>query len=293
MALTIDSGFASQLSGGISEAFGNLARSLSRLSSGERITTPADDPAGLALASTLRTQSRVLQQARRNADDAVNMLQTADGAMATIDEKLIGMKELAEQSSTGTYTTAQRTIMNSEFAAMGAEIDRLANATEFNGKKLLNGSLSATGSRTSDGGWREPTGSMTVQVDDGANPEEDNIPVTIPDVRTTALFGGSTPSIATQTSAETALGAVDSAIVRKDSARAWVGAQQTRLEDVVDNLDARTGVLDEAVSDIMDVDFATELTDYTANLVRAQASVAMVVQANTLPKLVTTLLDGL
>ena len=119
--------------------YGMLAKSIARLSSGMRINSAADDAAGLAVREFMRSEIAVLNQGVRNANDAVSMLQTMDGAAQVIDEKLIRMKELAEQAATGTYSPAQRAIMNGEFAAMRAEIDRIAQATDFNGVKMLNG----------------------------------------------------------------------------------------------------------------------------------------------------------
>jgi flagellin len=120
-----------------------LGSSVSKLSSGLRVVSAADDAAGMAIRELMRSDIAVLNQGIRNASDAISMIQTAEGAMSVIDEKLIRMKELAEQAATGTYTTAQREIMNSEYQAMAAEIDRIANATDFNGVKLLDGSLAA------------------------------------------------------------------------------------------------------------------------------------------------------
>jgi flagellin len=107
------------------------------------VVSSADDAAGMAIRELMRSDIAVLNQGIRNASDAISMIQTAEGAMSVIDEKLIRMKELAEQAATGTYTTAQREIMNSEYQAMAAEIDRIATATDFNGVKLLDGSLEA------------------------------------------------------------------------------------------------------------------------------------------------------
>ncbi len=125
----------------LTQIYGRLSKSVQRLSSGLRVNSAADDAAGLAIREQMRADIAVLNQGVRNAADAVSMIQTAEGAMSVIDEKLIRMKELAEQAATGTYTTAQREIMNSEYQAMAAEIDRIANATDFNGVKLLDGSL--------------------------------------------------------------------------------------------------------------------------------------------------------
>ena len=122
--------------------YDRLATSTQRLSSGLRINSAADDAAGLAIREQMRADIAVLNQGLRNAADGVSMIQTAEGALSVIDEKLTRMKELAEQAATGTYTTAQRDIMNSEYQAMAAEIDRIANATDFNGIKLLDGSIS-------------------------------------------------------------------------------------------------------------------------------------------------------
>ena len=128
----------------LSLSYGRLSTSVQRLSSGLRVNSAADDAAGLAVREMMRTDIRVLNQGVRNANDAISMIQTADGALSVIDEKLTRMKELAEQASTGTYTSAQRLIMNSEFQAMASEITRIATATDFNGVKLLDGSLSGS-----------------------------------------------------------------------------------------------------------------------------------------------------
>jgi flagellin len=120
-------------------SYGALSKSVNRLSSGLRIKGAADDAAGLAVRELMRSDVAVLNQGIRNANDAISMLQTMDGAASVIDEKLIRMKELAEQAATGTYSDTQRQIMDNEFAAMRDEITRIANATDFNGIKMLDG----------------------------------------------------------------------------------------------------------------------------------------------------------
>ena len=122
--------------------YARLATSTERLSSGMRINHAADDAAGLAVSELMRVDIAALHQGVRNANDAISMIQTADGALGIIEEKLIRMKELAEQASTGTYDSTQRLMIDSEFQAMGSEITRIAHATDFNGIKLLDGSLS-------------------------------------------------------------------------------------------------------------------------------------------------------
>lgn len=127
----------------LGQVYDRLSTSTQRLSSGLRINSAADDAAGLAIRELMRSDIAVLNQGLRNAADGISMIQTAEGALSVIDEKLIRMKELAEQASTGTYTTVQRDIMNSEYQAMANEIDRIANATDFNGIKLLDGSITS------------------------------------------------------------------------------------------------------------------------------------------------------
>ncbi|MEE9516048.1 MAG: hypothetical protein V3V52_03035, partial [Candidatus Adiutricales bacterium] len=125
----------------LSSVYKALARSTAALSSGLRVMSAADDAAGLAVRELMRADIAVINQGIRNAGDAISMIQTAEGALSVVDEKLIRMKELAEQAATGTYTTVQRELMNSEYQAMAAEIDRIANATDFNGVNLLNGDM--------------------------------------------------------------------------------------------------------------------------------------------------------
>ena len=142
MALIINNNLmAANASRNLGSVYGKLSTSTQRLSSGLRVNSAADDAAGLAIREMMRADIATTRQGIRNAADAISLIQTADGALGVIDEKLTRMKELAEQASTGTYTTVQREIINSEYQAMAAEIDRIANATNFNGIKLLDGSI--------------------------------------------------------------------------------------------------------------------------------------------------------
>ncbi|MDR2339985.1 MAG: flagellin [Deltaproteobacteria bacterium] len=142
MALVVNHNMLAQNAArNLSTIYDRLGTSVQRLSSGLRINSAADDAAGLAIREMMRADIATMNQGIRNIADAISMIQTADGALSIIDEKLIRMKELAEQAATGTYTTAQREIINSEYQAMAAEIDRIANATNFNGIKLLDGSV--------------------------------------------------------------------------------------------------------------------------------------------------------
>lgn len=163
----------------LGQIFGRLSTSTQRLSSGLRINSAADDAAGLAIRELMRSDIAVMQQGIRNANDGISMIQTAEGAMAVIDEKLTRMKELAEQAATGTYTTIQREIINSEYQAMAREIDRIANATEFNRTKLLDGSIST---------FHEGQG-IKIHFGTGNSAAEDYYFVEIGDVRATEESG--------------------------------------------------------------------------------------------------------
>jgi flagellin len=238
----------------------------------------------------MRTDIRVLNQGVRNANDAVSMIQTADGALSVIDEKLTRMKELAEQAATGTYTTAQRLIMDSEYQAMASEITRIANATDFNGVKLLDGSLSGT---ALDG-----TQQMKIHFGTGNASAEDYYYVKINEATASALGVGNSAAvgagytISTQSAAQVALEAIDSAIRTKDNIRANLGSLANRLANTVSNLSIQAENLQAAESRISDVDVATEMTEFTRNQVLTQAAVAMLAQANTLPQLALQLLGG-
>lgn len=153
----------------VGEHYDRLATSMRRLSSGLRVNTAADDAAGLAIRELMRTNIAGLQQGVRNANDAISMIQTADGALSVIDEKLIRMTELAEQAATGTYDSTQRLIIDSEFQAMAQEIDRIANATDFNGIKLLDGSMNGE----HDGSGLTSTGKLKVHFGTGNDSAED------------------------------------------------------------------------------------------------------------------------
>ncbi|MDR2935412.1 MAG: flagellin [Candidatus Adiutrix sp.] len=180
MSLTINHNMmASDTQRRLNLSHARLAVNTQRLASGLRLNGPVDGPAAFAVREMMRSDMSTLQQSLRNAADGVSLLQTAEGAMAVIDEKLIRMRELAEQAATGTYTTVQREIINSEYQAMAAEIDRIANATNFNGVKLLDGSIS------------DSHHGLGLKIHFGLtdNPAEDYHFVQIGDVRATTATG--------------------------------------------------------------------------------------------------------
>ena len=161
----------------------SLADSVRRLSTGLRVERAADDAAGLAIRELMRADVASLHQGARNVDDAISLIQTADGALSVIDERLIRMKELAEQAATGTYDSTQRLMIDSEFQQMASEIERIARATDFNGIHLLDGSLSGP----HDGSQMEATGALKIHFGTGNDSAEDYYYIQIGDATLAGL----------------------------------------------------------------------------------------------------------
>ena len=271
-----------------------LSDSTRKLSSGLRVETAADDAAGLAIRELMRAEISTLNQGVRNANDGISLIQTADGALQVVDEKLIRMKELAEQAATGTYDSTQRLIIDSEYQQMASEITRIANATDFNGIKLLDGSLSGT----HDGEGMKSTGSLKIHFGTGNDSAEDYYYINIGNSTASALGlgnannGGAGHDISTQANARRALDAINAAIVSKDNIRAHLGAMQNRLENTITNLEIQAENLQAAESQISDVDVASEMTNFVRNQILVQSGVAMLSQANSLPQMAMQLIGG-
>ena len=287
---------ATTVANNLTSHYGNLKTTTERLSTGLRVNSAADDAAGLAIRELMRTDIAALQQGVRNANDAISLLQTADGALGIIDEKLTRMKELAEQAATGTYDSTQRLMIESEYQAMASEITRIANATDFNGIHLLNGNLSSS---THDGSGMTSTGKMKVHFGSANDSAEDYYYIQIGTSTASALGVGNQASstsdgmtISTQQAAQKALVAITNAVVSKDKIRAHLGALQNRLENTVSNLTTQAENLQAAESRISDVDVATEMTQFVRNQILTQSSVAMLSQANSMPKMAMQLIQG-
>ncbi|MFO7595860.1 MAG: flagellin, partial [Desulfocurvibacter africanus] len=234
----------------------------------------------------------------RNANDAISLIQTADGGLQVIDEKLIRMKELATQASTGTYNSDQRLIIDSEYQAMASEITRIASATDFNGVYLLNGNLSGANS-DHHGDALASTGPLKVHFGTGNDSAEDYYYIAIGNSTASALQVGlgagataAGASISTQENAQKALEAINSAIISKDKIRANLGALQNRLENTVSNLQIQAENLQAAESRISDVDVASEMTEFVRQQILSQSAVAMLSQANSLPRMAMQLIGG-
>ena len=287
---------ASSVGNNLAGHYSNLQTSTQRLSSGLRVNNAADDAAGLAIRELMRADIASLQQGVRNANDAISLIQTADGALGVIDEKLVRMKELAEQAATGTYDSTQRLMIESEYQAMASEITRIANATDFNGIHLLDGTLS---SDTHDGTGMTATGKMKIHFGSGNDSAEDYYYITIGNCTASALGVGNNAdpeaagyTVSTQAAAQKALEGINEAIVSKDKIRAHLGAMQNRLENTITNLNVQAENLQAAESRISDVDVATEMTQFVRNQILTQSAVAMLGQANSLPQMAMQLIGG-
>ena len=255
-----------------------LMTAMQRLSSGLRVNSAKDDAAGLAIAERMNAQVRGMQVAIRNANDAISLSQTAEGAIGKIGDALQRMRELAVQSANGTNNAGDRTNLQTEFSELQSEVGRLVDGTQFNGTLLFDGSITT----------------FTFQVGPGTT-ANDTIDIAGTDLTTNVrdAVGPSTLDIsgATSAGAIAAIDALDAAIDQVTTSRALYGAAQNRFETVVMNLQVSAENLTAARSRIMDADFAIE----TANLSRAQilqqAGNAMVAQANALPQNVLQLLQ--
>ncbi len=293
----------------LSQHYGRLGVSTRRLSSGLRVGTAADDAAGLAIRELMRSEISSMHQGIRNASDAISLIQTADGALQVIDEKLIRMKELAMQASTGTYNSDQRLIIDSEYQAMASEINRIANATDFNGIYLLNGNLSGDlGASTNphNGSGLNSTGPLKIHFGTGNDSSEDYYYIAIQGATCSAFGLGhdaadksgngeeahAGQAISTQALAQVAMEALNAAIVSKDKIRANLGSMQNRLENTITNLEIQAENLQSAESRISDVDVAAEMTEFVRNQILTQSAVAMLAQANSLPRMAMQLIGG-
>jgi flagellin len=252
----------------LGQSYDALATSVERLSSGLRINSASDDAAGMAVRELMRADIAVLQQGARNAQDGVSLLQTMEGALQVIDNLLVRMQQLAEQAATGSYSSAQRGIMDDEFDKMAEEIERIATAADFNGIRMLDNSAA-------------------VSIHFGG--ATDKIEVTGSKM-TTAGLGISSLNITKAASARAALATLDSAINIKDTARAKFGYNINRLEATGEVLGIQAENLMAAESRISDVDVAAEMATLTRNQVLAQAGTAMLAQANSIPQMALTLL---
>ena len=258
-----------------------LGTSLERLSSGLRINRGADDAAGLAISEALRADIRSLNQANRNANDGISLINTAEGALSEQASILVRMRELASQAATGTVGSTERTTINREFTALRDEIDRIAAVTEFNGQKLVNGSLQSTA-----------LSSVVIQIGIQSTVNDRinlNVAVDLTSITSTGL-AIQMLDVLTVGASLSALSSLDSAIATVTDGRGRLGAVQNRLVHTVANLAVTAENLQSAESQIRDADYAVEISEFTRNQILVQASTAILAQANLVPQTVLQLL---
>ena len=275
MALIVNNNIESitaQRNLGINSA--KLQGSIARLSSGLRITKASDDAAGLGISETLRAQIRSINQAVRNSNDGISLLQVADGGAANIGNLLSRLRELASQSASGILGSNERSFLDQEFVALRSEIDRISNVTEFNGTKLLSG-----------------TGNDSLSIQIGfRSSANDTLSLSLNDLNTGALNLTST-NVSTSEAALTALSNIDSAISSVASARANIGSLQNRIDAAVANLEVASENITAAESRIRDADIAFETSQFVRNQILVSAGVSILAQANTLPQQALSLLQ--
>jgi flagellin len=284
MAISIGSNMTSlQAQRRLDQTGGKLSQSFNKLSSGYRINRGADDAAGLAIAESLKSQSRIASQAIRNTNDGISTIAIADGALGEVANILSRLAELASQSANGTLSTSQRSVVSNEFIALSSEIERIAQVTEFNGIKLLSG-----------------TNSITIQVGTGSGVASQigykNQLATLAGIGLGNAAGSLVFSINgasnddAATAARLALDAVYAAIYSVGASRGILGGIESRLSTAIANLGVARENLIAAESRIRDVDVAEEAANLTRLNILQQAGTSVLAQANQLPSLALQLL---
>lgn len=255
---------------------GNSAKAMEKLSSGLRINRAGDDAAGLSISEKMRAQIRGLDQASRNAQDGISLIQTAEGALNETHSILQRMRELSVQAANDTNVTVDRAAIQAELTSLTSEIDRIASTTQFNEKKLLDGSLGTTGAK--------------LQI--GANNETDlTLEIKIGGMSSGALsITATNVSVADNAASKTSIDNINSAIKSVSTERSKLGAFQNRLEHTISNLDNASENLQAAESRVRDVDMAKEMMNFSKNNILQQAAQAMLAQANQAPQGVLQLL---
>lgn len=275
MALTVNTNMASmRAANSLNNTQGNLSHTLSRISSGLRVTKAADDAAGMAVATNLSTQARSGRQAIRNANDGISVIQTAEAASKEVLNILDRMRELAVQSSSETLATDERDYVNDEFDDLSNEVQRIAKATEFNDIALSDGSSTAI--------------TVQVGVDNGT---ANQVSITLGDLTVSTLgIGTGSVDLTTASGAQTAINTIDTAIESVNDVRADYGATQNRLDSSISNMTSYVESLSGAASQIMDADYAHETSEMTRLQVMQQAGVAALAQAKGMNSSVLSLL---
>ena len=254
-----------------------LSKNLEKLSSGYKINRAGDDAAGLAISETMRSQINGLNQAVNNANDAIGLIQTAEGAMTETHSMLQRMKTLTTQAANGTYTKTARDNIKAEIDALNKEITRIATTTEFNGEKPLNPDTKTKGKN------------LTFFI--GASADASNAMTVLQMTMTATALTIAQIAVDNTTNAFKAMKSIDAAIEKVSTYRATLGAAQNRLEHTVNNLKVTSENITSAESRIRDTDMADEITAYTKNNILLQAAQSMLSQSNAMPQGVLSMLQ--
>jgi flagellin len=249
---------------------------MQQLSTGKRINRASDDAAGLAIRETMTAQINGLNNAIKNANDGISLLQTADGALSETSSLLQRMRELAVLAVNDTYSSTQKTAMSTEYVALGVQIDQIATNTQFNGTAVISGA----------GGTYGGVGSFVFQV--GANTTQ-TMAVAIVS-QTLAQYGLTGATLATAASATSNIALIDTAIGTLNTQRSTIGAAVNRLSHALDNLSNVAANATDSRSKIEDTDYATATSDLARQQIIAQAATAILAQANQQPQYVLSLL---
>jgi len=252
-----------------------LDSSLEKLSSGFRINKAADDAAGLAVSENMKAQIRSLGQAKRNANDGISMIQTAEGGLNEVSNILIRLRELSVQAASDTISDVERGFINTEYQQLKNEVERISSVTNYNGTKLLSGEGK----------------SLDIQIGTNNNSFEDRIVynVAAQNASLTAL-GVKDIDVSSKAGAQTSIGKIDDAIVSVNGNRANLGALQNRLSSTVNNLAISEENISASNSRIRDVDVASETSNLTKASILNQAGVSVLAQANASPNAALKLL---
>lgn len=255
--------------------YGRLNDNLRKLSSGTRITRAGDDAAGLAISENLRAQIRGVKQATRNGNDAISLIQTAEGGLNEISNIIIRLRELSMQSASDTIGDKEREFVDIEFQGLKEELDRISKSSEFNGRKLLDGT----------GGLLEfQVGIRNDPVLDRLRYDGTNMDSSL------AALGIAEESVLTRSGAQLSLNGLDNALVKVNGIRAELGATQNRLQSTVRNLGVSEENMSAAHSRVRDVDMASETASMAKNNILTQAGASVLTQANALPNVALKLL---
>lgn len=253
----------------------NLKTSLRKLSSGARITRAGDDAAGLAISENLKAQIRGVRQAGRNANDAISLIQTAEGGLSEVSNIVIRLRELAIQAASDTIGDTERSFADIEFQQLKEEIDRISRSSEFNGIHLLDG----TG------------GQLEFQIGVNNDPILDRLRYDGTSADSTlASLGLTAESVSSKQGAQVSLKKLDNGLVQINGVRANLGAIQNRLSSIINNLGISDENLSAANSRVRDVDIADETAKLTKNNILVQAGVSVLAQANQLPNVALKLI---